>query len=247
MTISYNQAAFIERAIQSIISQKSEDVDLEYIVVDAGSTDGSREIIESYRDEIDHIIFESDKGASDGLNKGFSYATGGLLGFINSDDYLLEGAILKITDAFNKYPDVDVVQGHGIKVDRDGQLMQILKSTLFSVNRFLFGATTLVQQSTFFKSTYFKKVGGFNLENNTCWDGELFLDMAANGAKFSILNESLAAFCIHEDSISGSNRLEKLYKEDLNRLFKKYKYRERSFLDKYLISTLYLVEKKLFL
>ena len=79
VTISYNQAQFLEQAIRSVIEQDYPDV--EYIVVDPGSTDGSREIIERYRDRIDRIIFEPDKGPADGLNKGFAQATGDVFGF----------------------------------------------------------------------------------------------------------------------------------------------------------------------
>ncbi len=73
VTISYNQAEFLEQCIRSVIEQDYDDI--EYIVVDPGSTDGSRDIIEKYHDYIDHIIFEPDCGPADGLNKGFAHAT----------------------------------------------------------------------------------------------------------------------------------------------------------------------------
>jgi len=89
VTISYNQAQFLEKAILSVLNQ--EGVGLEYIVVDPGSTDGSREIIERYRDRFGHVVFEKDHGPADGLNKGFQYATGDVYGYLNSDDVLLPG------------------------------------------------------------------------------------------------------------------------------------------------------------
>ena len=90
VTISFNQARFLERAIVSVIEQKG--VELEYIVVDPGSTDGSRDIIERHRDLIAHVVFEKDKGPADGLNKGFSHATGSIYGYLNADDVLEFGS-----------------------------------------------------------------------------------------------------------------------------------------------------------
>jgi len=83
VTISYNQARFLEQAIRSVINQDYPDI--EYIVVDPGSTDGSRGIIEKYQNRIDKIIFDPDEGPADGLNKGFAHATGDIFGFINAD------------------------------------------------------------------------------------------------------------------------------------------------------------------
>ena len=97
VTISYNQEKYLRECIESILNQK--DCELEYIVVDPGSTDGSRELIESYGDRILHV-FERDNGPADGLNKGFAKATGDIYGFINSDDYLLPQALHHISQFF---------------------------------------------------------------------------------------------------------------------------------------------------
>src|SRR6056297_1925233 len=99
VTISYNQVEFLSQCIDSVFSQDVED--LEYIIVDPGSTDGSRELIEAYSDRIVKV-FEKDKGPADGLNKGFDVATGDVYGFINSDDYLLPGALRSVSDYFTQ-------------------------------------------------------------------------------------------------------------------------------------------------
>jgi glycosyltransferase involved in cell wall biosynthesis len=93
VTISYNQGKYLRECIESVLNQQ-EDADIEYIVVDPGSIDESKEIINSYKQIIK--VFELDKGPADGLNKGFQLATGDYFGFINADDYLLPGAINKI-------------------------------------------------------------------------------------------------------------------------------------------------------
>ena len=83
VTISYNQAHYLERCLDSVLSQ--DGVELEYIVVDAYSSDGSREILERYRDRLSTLIVEKDNGPPDGLNKGFSHATGDIFYYLNSD------------------------------------------------------------------------------------------------------------------------------------------------------------------
>jgi len=201
VTISYNQAQFLEQAIRSVIEQDYPDV--EYIVVDPGSTDGSREIIERYRDRIDKIIFEPDNGPADGLNKGFAQATGDIFGFINSDDYLLGGALTTVASAFATAPKKDVLSGHAVIVDAGGREINHLYSRRYSPTRYVYGAATLAQQSTFFKAEAFRKAGGFNPENRLTWDGELWLDLALSGSKFGRIPEFLSAFRIYEGSITG--------------------------------------------
>jgi glycosyltransferase involved in cell wall biosynthesis len=94
VTLSYNQRAFLQDAIDSILQQGYPD--LEFIVVDPGSTDGSRELFRSYGEQISHVIFEPDRGAADGLNKGFGLASGEVFGFLNADDFLLPGALHRV-------------------------------------------------------------------------------------------------------------------------------------------------------
>ena len=82
---------------------------IEYIVVDPGSTDGSRELIESFASHLARVIFEPDRGAADGLNNGFQHASGDIFGFLNSDDVLLPGAMSNVAHAFAQNPDYDIV------------------------------------------------------------------------------------------------------------------------------------------
>lgn len=240
VTISYNQAQFLERAICSIIDQDYDD--LEYIVVDPGSIDGSREIIKQYRTRMAKIIYESDSGPADGLNKGFAYATGEIVGFINADDALLPEALRKISSYFERNPQMDVVCGSGFIVDASGKVMKRMMPTRFSKRLFAYGAVTLFQQGAFFRRNAFLETKGFNKENRTCWDGELLLDMAINGRKFGILYEDVATFRIHDSSISGSGRMNEMYRNDCNRLFAKAMGREMNSGDR-LLKKIYRLEK----
>lgn len=240
VTISYNQAQFLERAICSIVTQDFDG--LEYIVVDPGSTDGSRDLIESYRSQIAQTVYEPDNGPADGLNKGFAYATGDIFGFINADDELLPGALSKVADYFEMHPQIDVVCGSGFIVDAAGAVIKRIMPTRFSKRLAVYGAVTFFQQGAFFRRSAFCEAKGFNKENRTCWDGELLLDMAINGRKFGFFYEDIATFRIHETSISGSGRLAELYQSDCNRLFAKAIGREMNLADR-LLMQIYLIEK----
>jgi glycosyltransferase involved in cell wall biosynthesis len=207
VTISFNQASFLERAIRSVVEQDYPHV--EYIVVDSGSTDGSREIIESYRQKIAKIIFEPDHGPADGLNRGFSYATGDVYSFLNSDDMLLPHTLSRVARFFELNENVDVVSGHSIIVNEDDIALRKSYSNRFSLRRYAYGASVLMQPSTFFRSDVFKRVKGFNAENCSNWDAELFVEMAYQGARFAVANELWSAYRLHAGSITTSRRLDR--------------------------------------
>lgn len=202
VTISFNQAAFLEQAIRSVIDQHG--VALEYIVVDAGSTDRSREIIERHRGRIDRVVLEPDRGPADGLNKGFAGATGDVFGFLNSDDYLLPGALTRVAAFLAANPDVDVVSGHALIVDGDDRVLRRAYSDRYSARMEALGAVALMQPSTFFRAGRFRQAGGFNPDNTIAWDGELFFRMHRFGARFAIIDELLSAYRVHAESITGS-------------------------------------------
>jgi glycosyltransferase involved in cell wall biosynthesis len=192
---------------------------VEYIVVAPGSTDGSRELIESYRDRVSHVVFEADKGAADGLNKGFQRATGEIFGFLNSDDALLPGALGAVHQAFVKNPDCEIVMGNGFVVDPQGKHIRHIRAAGFTVGRYFYGGSTWLQQSTFFRRSAYERAGGFNINNRSCWDGELVLNMVRQGARVAYLNQDLALFRIHAKSITGSKRHGQMMKADADRMF----------------------------
>lgn len=232
VTISYNQAPFLEQTIRSVVGQ--DHGELEYIVVDPGSTDGSRDIIERYRPQISTVVCEPDKGPADGLNKGFSLATGDVFGFINADDVLLPGALRKVADYFRENPEADIVCGCGFVIDESGRVTARKIPTRLSKRLYAYGAVTFFQQGIFFRKRAYRAIQGFNPENRSCWDGELVLDMLINGERAGILHEDLGAFRIHGSSISGSGRLGEIYRQDCRRLFAKAMGREMNAADRML-------------
>lgn len=135
VTPSFDQGAFLEKAIRSVLLQGYPR--LEYIVIDGGSTDSSVEIIEKYQDYLTCWVSEQDQGQSQAINKGFARASGELLGWLNSDDYLLPGALFRLAEAYLADPGVGVVYGQGHIVNGNGkivytpQLKQVTRKTLF--------------------------------------------------------------------------------------------------------------------
>jgi glycosyltransferase involved in cell wall biosynthesis len=238
VTISFNQKKYLTTCIQSILNQA--DCDLEYIVVDPGSTDGSREVIESYGDRIVRV-FEKDNGPSDGLIRGFERATGDIYGFINSDDYLLPGALSAVTQAFKQGPSDLFLTGGGFAEDAFGTRTRI-RPTQLSKQGMLHRSDVMFQQSTFFPSKLYKQAKGFNPSNETCWDYELFLRFLLLGAEHQVLDKDLAVFRLYEESISGSGRLEAKYFKELDKLFLECMKRERNTKDK--LMTYYLRLKR---
>jgi len=218
VTISFNQSRYLRQCLTSIHSQ--DHPDLEHIVVDPGSTDGSREMVSEYGDRI-LKVFEPDRGAADGLNKGFSHATGEILGYINSDDELMPSALSNVSAFFDAHPDIDVVMGCGFLVDENGKRLRKLVSSKMSLPLFTWGAVAVFQQGAFFRRAIFDKAGGFNIDNRTCWDGELYADMALAGARFKAIPTTLALFRLHGESITGSGRLAEQFRRDGQRIVEK--------------------------
>ena len=202
VTLSFNQGRFLETAMRSVMEQKG--VDLDYILVDPGSTDDSRAIIERHWNKISDVVLERDDGPADGLNKGFERASGDIFGFLNADDVLRPGALSEVAQAFHDHPEADVISAHGHLIDAEGKRIRRMYSDRFSVWGYLYGGVVLLQQSTFFRARAFELAGGFNADNRTCWDGELWLDMALAGKRFHRVNRFWSQFRVYDSSITGS-------------------------------------------
>lgn len=200
VTISFNQSEYLHQCIESVIQQLEEGD--EYIVVDPGSTDGSRKIIDSYPQI--KKIYKSDAGPAEGLNNGFSAAKNEYFYFINSDDILIDGALSIMRNVITKYKAIDVFCFSGFLVSKNLQLLRPMRSFTFSAQRMLNCSTTVFQQGVVFKSKAFEDVGGFNQKNRTCWDAELLFDMSVNNKLFMDVDLPVALFRYHDTSITGS-------------------------------------------
>lgn len=230
VTISFNQGCYLERTILSVLDQDHPDI--EYIIVDPGSIDGSRELIKRYESRITRAVFEPDSGPADGLNKGFASATGEIFGFLNSDDFLYPGAISGAVRYLSSHPKVDVVSGHARVVGPDERVYRDTYSDRWNARKYIYSGAVLIQASTFFRRSAFEKAGRFNIENRATWDGELFFDMARAGCSFGRSDEIWCGYRLHSESITATKGLEEARAAARKRQFKELIGREPNRWDK---------------
>jgi glycosyltransferase involved in cell wall biosynthesis len=219
VTISYNQEDYLEECILSILDQDYQNI--EYILVDPGSTDSSRFIVSKYQDRITKLVLKPDSGPAHGLNNGFLHATGQIFFYLNADDLLLPGAVSQVVTYFEENPEVDICLGSGIIIDANGVPKRGVKSSRWSLLAYAYGAAVALQQATFFRSSAFNATDGFNVSNDTCWDGELLVDMVMSGAKIGRTKSEWGAFRYYLESISGSGENRSQYLRDQNRVRRK--------------------------
>ena len=219
--------------MSSVLSQDWPD--LEYLVVDPGSTDHTSEIIQSfqrrYPGRVIHID-QPDAGPSDGLNKGFARATGQLFGYLNADDFYLPGCLKKAVDAARMFPNAAAVYADGYTASGEGKILRRVISTRFTPRKFAYGGALVLQQSTFYRAENFREVGGFNVENRTSWDAEILLDMALQSMQLVHVPGFWSVFRIHSQSITGSQRLAEESRSTHARYFRKVMGRDRTSLDR---------------
>ena len=230
VTISFNQANFLERAIRSVLDQDYSNI--EYIILDPGSTDGSRELIARYESRIARVLLDPDKGPADGLNKGFGIATGDIFAFLNSDDILYPGAVSAAVRFFLKHPAVDVVSGHSRIIDPLDRVLRCAYSDRMSLIGYVYSGVALIQASTFFRRSAFARTRGFNVKNRATWDGELFFDMANAGCKFARSSQIWSGYRLHEQSITISRKAEDAMNLANEEIFRSVMGRERNRWDK---------------
>lgn len=216
VTPSYNQAHFLERTILSVLNQNYPN--LEYIIVDGGSTDGSIDIIEKYGKYLAYWTSEPDNGQSDAINKGFAASTGGILAWLNSDDTYLPNALHSVGSLFAKHPDVDMLYGRCNVIDSNERILRETKTLPFDLSDYVYGLFTLPQQAAFWRKGIFLRAGPLNVENHTCMDYELWIDFAKKGANIVYTHRFLANFRVHPQSITGSGKLNGQYRQDKARL-----------------------------
>jgi glycosyltransferase involved in cell wall biosynthesis len=219
--------------MSSVLSQDWPDV--EYIVVDPGSSDNTPHIIRQFQEKYPGrivLIAEPDEGPADGLNRAFSRARGDLFSYLNADDLYLSGCFREASAAAEKYPDAAAIYGDGYKADARGRIKRHVVSTGFSPRRFVYGGSLVLQQSTFYRREAFRAVGGFNLRNRTSWDAEILLDMALSGMPLVHVAGYWSVFRIHLESITGSQRMAEESRKTHERHFQRVMGRGRGRLDK---------------
>lgn len=198
VTPSYNQGPYLEATLQSLLTQDYPD--LEIIVVDGGSGDGSVEIIRRYEAHLAHWESEPDRGQSHALNKGFAHVHGEVWGWLNSDDLLEKGALHAVATAFAEHPEAGVVYGDSVYVAADGEtVVGSFPGEPYSRLRHL-AHRFIAQPSCFYRTAMVPPAVREDL--HYCMDYELWLRLAAKGVQFHYLPQILSRYRLHEESKS---------------------------------------------
>ena len=205
VTIAYNCAAEIEDTIKSVISQQYNNK--EYIIIDGASTDGTMEIVNMYKEQIDVIISEPDKGRSDAFNKGIEHATGDYIVMMNAGDLLADDALNKFANAF--VPGYDVIKGNTIRWNADTGFKSVERPVIkYSAIPFNF---LVCHQSTYILKSAYTRYGGYLVDMRIAMDFELMLRFTQLGAKFYSIDEDFAVFRMGGISqTSGKRRYEEM-------------------------------------
>jgi glycosyltransferase involved in cell wall biosynthesis len=210
ITIVLNGELLIEETIKSVIHQNN--VDFEYIIIDGGSTDGTLNIINKYKNHIAHFVSESDKGIYYAINKGISLASYELIGLIHSGDCYKENALSEAYNVFKKY-DADVVYGD-IEILED-MYGHIFSKTLIANHKLLKNEMTIFHPSSFVKHAIYLEYGYYNTNYRSASDYDLFLQLFLQNKKFIYIPKELATF--RSDGISSKNLKLSLYENYLIR------------------------------
>lgn len=198
VTPSYNQGRFVERTISSVLGQGYPN--LEYFVIDGGSTDDSVETIKTYRDQLTSWVSEPDLGQADAINKGFERSTGEILGWLNSDDIYELGALLSIGAFFRDHPEADVVYGDCLIIDESDKVIERLKSVRFNRRAVIYGGINLAQPSMFWRRDLFLSLGQLDVSLYYGLDDDLWHRFIEHGAKFVYLPRLLSRSRQHPES-----------------------------------------------
>lgn len=225
VTPSYNQGRFLEETIRSVLLQNYPN--LEYMILDGGSTDNSREIIQAYDGQLAYWRSERDRGQSDAISRGFSRASGEILGWVNSDDLLLPDCLQKVGLYFAAHPNVDCVVGGAVVIDEVGAIVRnpIKLPKIVRGERETFKSLLLrrgcsfYQPASFWRREAYVAVGGLNPELRFAMDYDLYLRFARI-KPFGHLDQLLACFRIHPES--KTTLLKAVYQQECATLWARY-------------------------
>lgn len=211
---SFNQAAYLEEAICSVLDQNYPN--LEFMILDGGSTDGSQEIIERYADHLTCWHSRPDKGQTDALIQGLERATGDLLGWVNSDDVLLPRMLSHVASAYVSNPGVGLLFGDYVLIDERGRIVGCKRVPRKRIGWFAQkGYWVINSQGTFFSRHVYDLVGGLNADLCYVMDADLYMRMLINGTRYQHVGHYLAGFRRHGDAKTvkglGESRAEHYY------------------------------------
>lgn len=224
VTPSFNQARYIKRTIDSVLDQQG-DFELDYRVLDGGSTDGTIEILQSYGDRLTWVS-ESDRGQVDAINKGLRSATGDVVAWLNSDDLLLPGALARVAAAFADHPDAEWVHGQCTIIDEHDRIVRRwvsaykhFRSRHHSFENLL-TENYVSQMTAFWRRSAHDVIGYLDPDVRLAFDYDFFLRLARRSAPVFI-DEPIACFRWYAESKSGAGFVAQM--RETNELARRYR------------------------
>ncbi len=194
VTPSYNQAEYLEKTILSVLGQDYQNI--EYIIIDGGSDDGSREIIEKYSNRISYWVSEKDQGQTDAINKGFAQAKGEILAWLNSDDTYEPHAVAEAVAYLLKNPEIGLLYGDANFIDAEDRKIGKFPAAQTDYQRLRQGYVHVAQQSAFWRADIMKLVGPLDPSFYFAMDYDLWVRLAAV-SKVKYLPRTWANFRLH--------------------------------------------------
>jgi glycosyltransferase involved in cell wall biosynthesis len=207
ITPSFNQGSFIEETILSILGQTYQNI--EFIIVDGGSTDNTMAIVNKYSNEIDIIIHESDEGQADAINKGFKLAKGELVGWINSDDIIYPECIEKIVELYNNHPEGAVFY-HSL-LDWINDKNQIISKRIVEIpnrDHLLNINSTIIQIGSFYPLELVKRINFLDKTIYYCMDLDLWLRLLSHGNIYYTSGQAYSAFRMYPGTKTDTGKFD---------------------------------------
>jgi glycosyltransferase involved in cell wall biosynthesis len=195
VTPSYNQAEYLEETIQSVLSQTYSP--LEYLIVDGGSTDGSKDIIQKYSEHLAWWVSEPDHGQTDAINKGFAHARGEILAWLNADDLYEPQAVEEAVHYLVHNPQVGMVYGDALLIDKQGAVLGKFPARQTSYQKLRRGSVHIPQQAAFFRASVWHEVAPLDISFYFAMDYDLWVRIAKR-YPIHYLPRTWARFRIHE-------------------------------------------------
>ena len=196
ITPSFNQAQFLEQTIQSVLGQDYPQI--EYIIVDGGSTDGSVDMIKKYEGRLAWWVSEQDQGQTDAINKGFAHSKGEVLAWINSDDTYNPRAVGQAVKYLMENPDVAMVYADCNFINEAGQVIGKFNSKQTDYRRLREGYVHIPQQTMFFRAKYWQELGPLDPSFYFAMDYDLWTRIASKAPIKYLAGQTWANFRIHD-------------------------------------------------
>lgn len=214
ITPSFNQGQFLEETIESVLNQAYPN--LEYIIIDGGSNDGSVETINRYAARLAFWVSEPDKGQTEAINKGLRRATGEIVTWLNSDDLHFPDTLATMASAFSKFED-DVIYGDYALITKHGRTFLKRHEIPFRLDIMLYGVNFIGQPSAFFRRSLLERFGYLDESYRYAMDHEFWVRIASGGASFRHIKQVLSKYRYHSDSKTVEARDKFLHEMQLTR------------------------------